>query len=1016
MTRTLLLASLLLVVPAGAAAETWLAGEMTDAGPRPRGLVTPETLDEIRDRVAREPYTGLLARIEELAARPVDLDDHEIGPERSKAETARACAWLHLVDRGIGDDGSVAPLDPADREDLGARAVELLLSMRRESRSGDPGTWILDIHTAQELHLWADTLDLLLGAEPGPLGDDRAEAIQAVADLAADLYADFEIDNWYVMRGLVNNHRSKSAAAIGLAAIALNGEEPQVPAGLDDGRYDLAAWADFAVRYVDFVQRDVLTDPDGGNMEGGAYQAYSALEHDPFAWSWSRYTGAASWTIQPKEELPPYYVTGAWEPYTIPDLWTAPWLQRRLRWTALVVQPDCTMPPVDDSDPGVRLQWGRYADPAFEHAGLYRWLWEQGGMGTSGSVDGAALLVATFDDSVAPTTPEQAGLPPSVVLPRAGHVVLRSGWGPEAVYALFLAEHGNAAAWSQTRWGEYVDGATGHEHPDALSFLLHAGGEALLIDSGYLGWEEHDDVNDADNHSLVLVDGGGAPGARLIVPLVEADDGELVLLDPSQEGGWSTRLDDEGWPEGQGWVVASDLETTSVAAVDLVTRFQGQGPITDHARRVTFLADRFFVLHDRLVSRQEATAEHVYTHLLHTHCGGDLEDAPLEELEAGFLCTRPGARLRGLVLSPDGEPERAVAEDWHDEWRRQRRTHAVVRTSMTASTGTPARFLTLLAPEPAGDGGYPVTGVEVEDCDGACVAWSEGELACAAWSGVERAVTAPDGGQLLVAREAAFCEGPDLLAGSFAGLPGDDDGLLVAAFDLEGGAVTGWQASRLAGDPEAALALPAVADMEPDGACGWELEEGSWRIEAPVPGRLATAGTAREVVAGLRLAELEARQPAIVLTGEQRTLDASDSCAAGGVEVDWSLESKPELSEVTLDGGDGAWLPLQVDLPGLYVVRATVTGPGGSDEAVLELEALGERVPLPEVPPEPEPEIEGCGCRAAPRAGPLTALLVLLALAVGRRRRTVAACGLLEALVRPPAGPASSGPRGDAGG
>ena len=43
--------------------------------------------------------------------------------------------------------------------------------------------------------------------------------MQAVADLAADFYADFNITNWLYTRSLLNNHRTKSAGALGLALL-----------------------------------------------------------------------------------------------------------------------------------------------------------------------------------------------------------------------------------------------------------------------------------------------------------------------------------------------------------------------------------------------------------------------------------------------------------------------------------------------------------------------------------------------------------------------------------------------------------------------------------------------------------------------------------------------------------------------------------------------------------------------------------------------------------------------------
>jgi hypothetical protein len=48
-----------------------------------------------------------------------------------------------------------------------------------------------------------------------------------------------------------------------------------------------------------------------------------------------------------------------------------------------------------------------------------------------------------------------------------------------------------------------------HEHPDESSFMIAGFGEMLALDSGYICWEEHNLVNNAYNHNMILVDGEG---------------------------------------------------------------------------------------------------------------------------------------------------------------------------------------------------------------------------------------------------------------------------------------------------------------------------------------------------------------------------------------------------------------------------------------------------------------------------------------------------------------------------
>ena len=923
-----------LALPALAAAEPWLVGEMESAGSHPRTVLLEQELAVVQERLEREPYRTLLANIASWAAFEGDLDDHEPFAETDKANAARAAAWLFYVDRTVDGDGAPVPFaDEAARLQMGEKAVTYLLSMYTESRATGFIDYTRDIHTAEELHLWAEALDLLLGADLDVLGPDREAAFQGVADLAADFYADHALVNWIPCRTLVNNHRSKSAAALGIAAIVLNGEVYDEPEG--DGRYDPALWADFAVRNVDFVLRDILTDADGGYTEGGGYLCYSAHDHAAFMWAWHRYTGGASYTATFDEHVPPYYVLGATEPYVIPNMWDDEMVERQLQWGVRLMLPDGTFPPADDSTPGSRLFWGAFVGPEFDNAGLFRWAWERGGQGAGGSVDTSPLVIAAYDDIISAVTPEAAGLDPHQVLPQAGQVVFRSGWDADAVYALMLCEHGKAAAWAQTRWGQYIDGAAGHEHPDPLSVMLYAGGEPLIIDSGYLGWEDHDAVWDPTHHNLVLVDGEGPAMPYLSVPPIEkGPDGELVLSDYTVEGGYVAPDD------GQAYLLASDVASPGVAYADAATRYQILVPGTDLWRRSVLLADRFWVLHDRVEMAEDDGVSHTYVHTLHTACGGS-SGGVYEDAEGGATCTRDGARLRVVVLSP-AQSQQSTREDVHDAGYWAERTHTVLETAVEAPAAERVEFLSLLLPEPADGDGYD--GVDLTVSESAGASWSVDTTRCQAWLGETREVEAPDGTPIVEADAGAFCEGVDALAGWFSI---DSLGVdLTLSVELDGdGAVVGWRATVHALDgATGTLSLPGVVDLVPDGACSFEADDaGGWDVEITAPSIVETAAVGHDLVAAARIGGRSFGEPAVAELGVPVLLDASTSCgpSMGGATFDWKLTSRPEMSAALLHGQESTieFLP---DLPGLYRVEVTVSGDRAQDTAALEFEVEGE--------------------------------------------------------------------------
>jgi len=932
----LLAVAWLIVAPRGAAAH-WVAGEMAGPGPHPRVALVPADLPVIHGRLDREPYLSLLGQLVWLAEQEWPLDDHDVDVERGKASTARAAAWLFALDRTLDEDGRAVPFpDEGTRAEMGDKAARYLLSMYTVSRAKGFIEFTDDIHTAQELHLWAETLDLLLGAEPDALGDDRALATQQVADLAADLYADFCISNWIPTRALVNNHRTKTASALGIAAIALNGEAFE--AAVDDSRYDPALWLDFGLRNVDFTARDILTDADGGYQEGGAYLAYAGIDLYPFLRAWSVYTGGASYELGWDEPVPPYYELGASGSYLLPDPWTDPELERQLDWLIRAQMPDGSAPPVDDCTPGGRLFLGAFVQPDRPNAGLYRWAWEHAGLAAGGSVDSSPLLLATYDDSVPPVTPTEAGLARHQLLPHGGQVVFRGGWEDDDLYLALQCEHGVAAALSQTRWGRRIDGAAGHEHADAASLLLAAGGETLILDPGYLGWEDHEKVWAADDHNLILVDGLGPSLPYLAVPLFDVGpDGELVLLDYATEGGWTAAGD------GMAYLTAADVGRDGLAFARVTSLYGHETPETVLAREVTLLADRFAVLHDRVEVRDGSG--HTLTHTLHTNCGGT-SGGVYEPAEDGAWCSRDGARLRAVVLSPGGA-EQTTREDEHDAGHWLERTHTVLETHREVEAGEVGTFLTVLLPEPRGEVDLP----PAEPVSGGdrAVSWSRDGWTCGAWLDGGMAIAWPDPAGLPPADAGAACASEGVVVASLRGLEEDEGALLTLRMEV-GEAVEGISAAILAHGTRtdrAELDLPAVAGAEPDGACDWwEDGDGGWRIVAPAPGEVRTAPSARGVVASARLAGVGFGSPAVVPLGEPATVDASESCAldGGAPAYRWTLVRAPELSWVDLPPAEehGPALTFQPDLPGVYEVEVRVAAGTWVDTASVVLEVEGE--------------------------------------------------------------------------
>ncbi len=709
----LLLSILIFSVPLPARAELWLAGSMTDAGSRPRLVMTETMKETVRERAMRTEYAWLLRQIVDWSEQDYPLDDTSISNEIRKAQVAKACAFGAYLGIGYEEDAGAMTLTDAQRADLADKSLKYLENMTTESRA--KGIYPTDdINTAEELLLYAQSYDLLLAY--GVASDGRETlARQNLADLAADLYADFEIENYTPLRAYVNNHRGKSSSAIGAAAIALNGLEFEKKR--EDGRYSLHNWVTFAMRYVDLTFFDIGTDWEGGYQESGSYLAYAGRNVFPFIRAWHYYTDAADWSVDPLDPLvPPYFLFDQQEPYTVTDFWTRPLLSEMLDWSGKLAQPDFTFPAFDDCTPGGRVPYGFFVNADFLNASHYRWLWEnqKGGRNTGGML-AACELLAAFDDTIVSAAPE-AWEAKDAVLPVAGNVVWRSSWEWDAVYLLLLAEHGKAAGVARNRWGEDIEGVAGHEHADPGSFLLWAYGEPLAIDAGYLGWDAHDAVNKPQNHNIVLVDGKGPLATRMTIPsFTIGEDGKMVVTTPEVEGGWAPGGDGEAWLLR---AISTEDGFDRLQAADIVTEYHVKAPSVDIRRRALFLDRRFVVIYDRI--RPTDGRAHDLTFQLHGHGGPEMDSGDFEPTEFGGRWIREKASLEAFVFS-DHAPDfriRQASHDSLDEFVWLEKKHSALDAVIHVEPNEVGRFLAVLIPRRRTDGAESPMTTEIYEEDG----------------------------------------------------------------------------------------------------------------------------------------------------------------------------------------------------------------------------------------------------------------------------------------------------------
>jgi hypothetical protein len=767
------------------------------------------------------------------------------------------------------------------------------------------GGWDRDISTSEELLQYATAYDTLLGAGYD-LGDAAPTIVRNLVDLASELYDNYvHPETASTFTNLhQNNHRSKSGAALVVAAIALAYYTPD--AGTDPrGVREPTAWLEYGLDQVDLIMRYVLVTGDGAYGEGPFYMRYAAQNLLPFARAWNRLTGGQTWMARGVE---------------VPSLWRHPLFARTQRWMLDMTLPDGSSAPVDDANPGRSYYFGAVQAAAHD-AAAFAWLWANSPdpYATEGNVDLAADGIVTYDDSVAAAVPPGS---PTAFYFEGGNAIFRSDWSPNAVVAIVQAEHDTASEFGRDRNGLGVLPES-HEHAEPGAFLLHAFGERLVLDPGYIDFGQRTLVNKPEDHNLILVDGAGP----------------VDYLDASFH--WIGKR--AGRPPADGQATLSDtLDSGFVDAARVTSRY---GKPAAHAaqieRRFLFLDDRYLFIAD--TTRARGGAPRTYTWLLHGN-GGGTTSGSFETTGVGGRWRHGAARLDSAIAfdvgSPSvGPPSFETGTATHEDPGKVVLTHTVLRATATGAT---VRSAQLVYPTLANDAAPDASPVAIEHGAGLLLTDIPGDRRVLA---IHRAKPAT----ALVIPGAATGLGDAATDGTVAVFDTHLNGALRAAWEEDATTLSYAGTTYLAGTtrgnlglhfgPDRAEVVAANSDRTvavtglpfapaaADGACRLEVRAG-------VP--VVTLGRERRFT--LRAGGRNAR-PAAAPGPDQRVapglivwLDGSASCDANGdaLTPGWQLVSAPAGSAWLLEGSD-TWTPrLHADRIGPYRVQLVVTDSDGA--------------------------------------------------------------------------------------
>ncbi len=443
----------------------------------PRLVFGPGELDELRLKAANPGprAAAMLARVqaranaEAAAPHPEYYDPyHEVG----RARIASAAAFMAL----LFEDAAYAQ-----------KAADIALGINPnvdEVGFSSPFYSTTSIHAGEAIAYYAKMFDWLKAS--GLLDETLLGAVQkSVVELVTRIEHEATVGPMMVLLSLAqNNHNVKVYGAIGLAGMVF----PHEPLA--------ARWFQRGITEVRYYFLDFQTTADGGYAEGPNYLNYCLGEGLSLLWAYHRFTGG--------EESFVHNFFDTREVQEVVYQWVAdpllePLLKELFLWPLKIMMPGGLAPNIDDAN--LSAVSGGYLAVLFD-APVFLWHWELPGVGrpSSSGIDLAPDIFALLDEAMESAPPL---FETDMLLAEAGNCVLRSGFGEFAEYALMLGEHGKIRQHGQ-----------GHEHPDALQVLLHARGEYLLLDSGYISWEEKDAVAHPAHHNLILVDGEGPPDSE----------------------------------------------------------------------------------------------------------------------------------------------------------------------------------------------------------------------------------------------------------------------------------------------------------------------------------------------------------------------------------------------------------------------------------------------------------------------------------------------------------------------
>jgi len=607
----------------------------------PRTLLTPAALPALRASLLTPGPAVLYRGLYDNSLGDPPTDNTSASGRRARATFAKNAAFLLLVNRQP-QAGTLAEWPEAERQAYQARVVAVLASLNPtvEAFASFTGTTYTEWQwRSKELIDYLVAYDLLRGAGVPP--ETLLPARTRLQQFAGNLYreANRPFLGVYFFRQIKNNHALMTATALGMAAVVLN------DATSTDLNQQPVNWINAGLFHLDNVLwEDVQRQSDpttvAGYAEGPYYFKYAFLNCLPFIRALGQFAPTASFTCS---------YNGLTR--TIPNPYSDPRYERLYEWMSAITMPDGRFPALEDSyvDMGMPelalTGQARYVQPLYLARLGSNQLNTLTAQLRDATVDMRAAYLAALPNPAPVTHPTLTHLPAS------GNLIFRSGSDSLATYFHVYGKSGAAQA-----------NSGGHNQADATSFILHARGQLLALDAGYLSYNRRTEVGQASNHNLILVDGSGPA------------------------------IGTAGSPNDAPVSLPTAFATPELAFGEARTTYQG-ATIT---RKTLFIRNQYVLLADFVV----APLPHTYTWQLHGYGleGGTSATGTFQATFANeeAIWEKNGVQLRAHVTTPGPAPTFGKTTNVHELAYNTPENHTTLLVKSAASTQT--QFLAALYP------------------------------------------------------------------------------------------------------------------------------------------------------------------------------------------------------------------------------------------------------------------------------------------------------------------------------